>query len=189
MEGYQFMRISLNNVWLTNDGTTDLHLWTDAHDVQLNGVQVVQDAQFLRALAAQPLARGNAVNQVRFTVTRQFSSVAAASAAVLTAFSSLPGSGLGTIICGAMGETPVTCTFSAVLAEIPQATFHGTRTDTTFVLRGGSITALASSVVAGVDAASFTTIYSYAAGGTMDGGNAADALMPSGLDLDGGSFS
>ncbi len=52
------MRISLNNIWLTNDGVTDLQSWTDAHDVQLNGKQMVQDAQFLRAVAAQPLARG-----------------------------------------------------------------------------------------------------------------------------------
>jgi hypothetical protein len=183
------MRISLNNVWLTNDGATDLHVWTDAHGVQLNGRQIVQDAQFLRALAAQPLARGNAVNELRFAVTRQFSSVAAASAAVLTSFSTLPGSGAATIVCGAAGETPETCTFMAVLAEMPVCTFHGTRTDMTFVLRGGAMTAVSSSVAALVDAASFSTNYTYAPGGTMDGGNLADALVPSGLDLDGGSFS
>jgi hypothetical protein len=181
------MRISLNNIWLTNDGATDLHLWTDAHDVQLNGRQVVQDAQFLRALAAQPLARGNAVNQLRFTVTRQFPSVAAASAAMLTAFSELPESGLATVICGALGETPMTCTFSAVLAEMPTSTFRGTRTDTTFVLRGGAIAALTGGLAA-VDGASFTTTYNCAQGGTVDGGNAADALVPSTLDLDGGAF-
>ena len=54
------MRISLNNVWLTNDGVADLRSWTDAHGVSLNGKQVVQDAQFLRAMAAQyrPIGRG-----------------------------------------------------------------------------------------------------------------------------------
>jgi hypothetical protein len=183
------MRISLNNVWLTNDGTTDLHLWTDAHGVQLNGRQIVQDAQFLRALAAQPLARGNAVNQLRFTVTRQFTSVAAASSYVLTAFSALPGSGTATLVCGALGETPVTCVFTAVLEEMPVCTFRGTRTDTTFVLRGGLMTATTATVTGTVDGASFTTIYSYAPGGTVDGGNVADALIPSALDFDGGAFS
>jgi hypothetical protein len=183
------MRISLNNVWLTNDGTTDLHLWTDAHDVSLNGKQVVQDAQFLRALAAQPLARGNAVNVLRFTVTQQYETVAAASAAVLTAFSLLPGSGLATVVCGALGETPVTCTFTAVLAEMPVSTFHGTRTDTTFVLRGGGMTALAATQASTVDGASFLTNYTYPQGGTVDGGAPGDALSPSGLYLDCGSFS
>ncbi|MEI9999384.1 MAG: hypothetical protein WDO13_09550 [Verrucomicrobiota bacterium] len=69
------MRISLNTIWLTNDGATDLQTWTDAHDVVLNGRQVVQDAQFLRAVAAEPLARGNAVNVLQFSVTRQHVSV------------------------------------------------------------------------------------------------------------------
>ena len=45
------MRISLNNMWLTNDGVSDLRAWSDAHDVRLNGRQVVQDAQFLRAVS------------------------------------------------------------------------------------------------------------------------------------------
>jgi hypothetical protein len=182
------MRISLNNVWLTNDGVSDLQSWTDAHDVQLNGRQIVQDAQFLRALAAQPLARGNLVNQLRFTVTRQHVSVAEAAAYVLTAFSSLPGSGTATIVCGASGETPLTCVFSAVLEEMPKSGFLGTRTDTTFLLRGGLITTSAPLAANGVDGASFGMAYAYAQGGTVDGGNLADALFPAGLNLDGGAF-
>ncbi len=47
---------------------------------------------------------GNEVNLLQFTVTRQHVSVAEAAAYVLTAFSSLPGSGTATIICGASGE-------------------------------------------------------------------------------------
>jgi hypothetical protein len=183
------MRISLNNVWLTNDGVADLRAWTDAHGVQLNGKQLVQDVQFLRAVAAQPLARGNQVNQLRFTVTRQHVSVAEASAYAVTAFSALPGSGLATIICGAYGETPLTCTFSAVLEEISESIFHGTRTDTTFVLRGGAITALFSLADSAVDAASLATVYGYPQGGTVDGGNLADALFSAALNLDGGGFS
>jgi hypothetical protein len=180
------MRISLNNVWLTNDGATDLQSWTDAHDVQLNGRQIVQDAQFLRALAAQPLARGNQVNQLRFTVTRQHVSVAEAATYVLTAFSSLPGSGMATIVCGASGEVPLTCVFSAVLEEMPKGSFLGTRTDTTFVLRGGLITTSAPLAANGVDGATFGTIYGYPQGGTVDGGNLADGLFSAALDLDGG---
>ena len=183
------MRISLNNIWLTNDGASDLHAWTDAHDAHLNGRQVVQDAQFLRAVAAQPLARGNRVNQLRFTVTRQHASVAAASAFAVTAFSSLPASGLATIICSAYGESPLTCTFAAVLEEIPESVFHGTRTDTTFVLRGGLITALSPLADSVVDAASTATVYAYPQGGTVDGGNLADALFSAELNLDGGAFS
>ena len=183
------MRISLNNVWLTNDGVADLLSWTDAHGVQLNGRQIVQDAEFLRAVAAQPLARGNRVNQLRFTVTRQHASVAAASSHVLTAFSSLPPGGMATIICGALGESPMTCTFNAVLEEMPSCVFHGTRTDTTFVLRGGLMTMSASSMASGVDGASFGTVYGYPQGGTVDGGNLADALIPVSLNLDGGALS
>jgi len=182
------MKISLNNIWLTNDGATDLHLWTDAHDIKLNGRQIVQDAQFLRALAAQPLARGNQVNVLRFTVTRQHASVAEASASLLTAFSSLPTSGTATLICGAYGESPVTCEFAAVLEEMPESVFHGTRTDTTFVLRGGLITALSALTDSVVDGASAATVYGYPPGGTVDGGNLADALTPAGLNLDGGTW-
>jgi hypothetical protein len=182
------MRISLNDVWLTNDGTSDLQSWTDAHDVQLNGKQIVQDAQFLRALAAQPLARGNQVNLVRFTVTRQHVSVAEAAAYVLTAFSSLPQSGTATIICGASGENLLTCSFSAVLEEMPKASFLGTRTETTFVLRGGLITTSAPLAANGVDGALFGIVYAYPQGGTVDGGNLADGLFTAALNLDGGAF-
>ena len=182
------MRISLNSIWLTNDGMSDLQSWTDAHDVRLNGRQIVQDAQFLRAVAAEPLARGNAVNLLQFTVTRQHVSVAEAAAYVLTAFSSLPGSGTATIICGASGENLLTCTFSAVLEEMPKASFLGTRTDTTFVLRGGLITMGAPLAANGVDGDSFTTVYAYPQGGTVDGGNLADGLLPAALNLDGGAF-
>jgi len=182
------MRISLNSIWLTNDGMSDLQSWTDAHDVRLNGRQIVQDAQFLRAVAAEPLARGNAVNLLQFTVTRQHVSVAEAAAYVLTAFSALPGSGTATIICGASGENLLTCTFSAVLEEMPKASFLGTRTDTTFVLRGGLITMGAPLAANGVDGDSFTTVYAYPQGGTVDGGNLADGLLPAALNLDGGAF-
>ncbi|MCE0484360.1 MAG: hypothetical protein LV479_09005 [Methylacidiphilales bacterium] len=183
------MRISLNNIWLTNDGSAALQTWTDAHDVRLNGRQMVQDAEFLRAVAAQPLARGNLVNLLQFTVTRQHASVAAAAAFLLTAFGSLPTSGQATIVCGAYGESTLTCTFSAVLEAMPESVFHGTRTDTTFVLRGGTITSLSPLVESAVDGASFQIGYGAPQGGTLDGGNLADALAPSTLDLDGGAFS
>jgi hypothetical protein len=182
------MRISLNGVWLTNDGATDLQSWTDAHDVQLNGKQVVQDAQFLRAVAAQPLARGNGVNLLQFTVTRQHVSVAEAAAYALTAFSSLPQSGAAQIVCGASGENLLTCVFSAVLEEMPKCGFLGTRTDTTFVLRGGLITMGPPLAANGVDGDSFGTVYAYAQGGSIDGGNLADAFSPTALNLDGGAF-
>ena len=182
------MRISLNSVWLTNDGATDLQSWTDAHDVLINGVQVVQDAQFLRAVAAMPLARGNAVNVLQFSVTRQHASVADAAAYVLTAFGAFPSSGTAQIICGASGENLIACSFSAVLQEMPKCTFRGTRSDTTFVLRGGLITTSAPLAAHGVDAGGFDAVYAYPQGGTIDGGNMADALAPAGMDLDGGGF-
>jgi len=182
------MRISLNSIWLTNDGASDLQSWTDAHTVLLNGKQLVQDAQFLRAAAAQPLARGNAVNLLQFTVTRQHVSVADAAAYLLTAFGSLPTSGTAQIICGASGENLLTCTFSAVLEEMPKCSFLGTRTDTTFLLRGGLITTGAPLAANGVDGDSFGTVYAYAQGGTVDGGNLADAFSSTALNLDGGAW-
>jgi hypothetical protein len=182
------MRVALNNVWLTNDGVSDLHAWTDAHSVSLNGRQVVQEAQFLRAVAGELLARGNLVNELRFTVTRQHASVAEAASFLLGAFSSLPTEGLATVVCGAPGETAVTCTLAAVLAEMPSSTFRGTRTDTVFVLRGGAVSVLTSTVTTTVDGGAFNTAYSYAAGGSLDGGNLADALVPVSLDFDGGAF-
>lgn len=183
------MRISLNNTWLTNDGTSDLRAWSDAHEVRLNGTQIVQDAQFLRAVFARPLARGNAVNHLQFTVAQQHATVAAASAFAMTAFSSLPSGGTALLVCGAYGETPVTCTFAAVLEGMPVCTFRGLRTDLTFVLRGGAITTMAGASVAVVDGATFGTVYAYPQGGSVDGGNLADALAPAALNLDGGTFS
>ena len=182
------MRISLNNVWLTNDGITPLQSWTDAHEVLINGQQVVQDAQFLRAVAAMPLARGNTVNVLQFSVTRQHVSVADAAAYVLTAFGAFPSSGTAQIICGASGENPVACAFNAVLQEMPKCTFRGTRSDTTFVLRGGLITTSAPLAANGVDAGAFGEVYAYPQGGTVDGGNLADALVPVAMNLDGGAF-
>jgi hypothetical protein len=182
------MRVSLNSVWLTNDGTADLQSWTDAHDVLINGQQVVQDAQFLRAVAAQPLARGNAVNVLQFSVTRQHASVADAAAYVLTAFGTFPSSGAAQIICGASGENVIACTFTAVLQEMPKCTFRGARSDTTFVLRGGLITTSAPLAANGVDGGAFGNVYAYPQGGTVDGGNAADALSPVAMNLDGGGF-
>jgi hypothetical protein len=182
------MRISLNDVWLTNDGVSDLQSWTDAHDVLLNGKQMVQDAQFLRAVSAQPLARGNEVNLLTFTVTRQHVSVAEATAYLLTALGSLPGSGTATIICGASGENLLTCTFSAVLEGMSKGSFLGTRSDMTFVLRGGLITMGSPLAVNGVDGDAFGTVYAYAQGGSIDGGNLADAFFPTTLNLDGGAL-
>jgi hypothetical protein len=182
------MRISLNDIWLTNDGASDLQSWTDAHGVLLNGKQLVQDAHFLRAVAAQPLARGNAVNVLQFTVTRQHASVAEAAAYLLTAFSSLPASGTATILCGASGEDVLTCTFAAVLEEMSKCAFTGTRTDLTFVLRGGAISTGAPLAANGVDGTAFATVYAYAQGGTIDGGNIGDAFSAALLNLDGGSF-
>ncbi len=173
---------------MTNDGVADLQSWTDAHNVQLNGVQVVQDAEFLRALTAQPLARGNAVNKLQFSVTRQHVSVAEAAAYVLTTFGSLAGSGTATMICGASGENPLMCTFSAVLEAIPKSSFVGTRSDMTFLLRGGLITMGAPLAANGLDGNSFATVYGYPQGGTVDGGNLADLFFPTTLNLDGGAF-
>ena len=182
------MRISLNDVWLTNDGVSDLQSWTDAHGVLLNGRQIVQDAQFLRAASAQPLARGNEVNVLQFSVTRQHVSVAEAAAYVLTAFGSFPGSGTATIICGASGENLLSCTFAAVLEEMPKCSFLGTRTDMTFVLRGGLITMGPPLAANGVDGDAFATVYGNAQGGSVDGGNLADTFPPTALNLDGGAF-
>ena len=106
----------------------------------------------------------------------------------LTAFSTLPAGGSATVVCGAYGESPVTCTFAAALAAMPACSFRGTRTDVTFVLRGGAITTLPGSAVTVVDGAAFATDYGYPAGGSVDGGNLADALMPADLVLDAGTL-
>ena len=56
------------------------------------------------------------------------------------------------------------------------------------MLRGGAFAVLAGSAVTVVDGAGFGTVYANAAGGTVDGGNMADALSPAGLGLDGGTL-
>jgi hypothetical protein len=114
--------------------------------------------------------------------------VADAAALALSGFGELPASGSCTVVCGALGETPVTVTFAAVLAAMPACSFHGTRSDVTFVLRGGAMSVLPASVAAVIDGGAFGDGYSFGAGGTMDGGGFADALSPAGLAVDGGGF-
>lgn len=182
------MKISLNNIWLTNDGVADLRAWTDAHGLTLNGRQLVQDAEFLRALAAQPLGRGNKSHTLVFSVTQQFPTVAQAAAFALTGFTNFPPNGSLSLTCGAYGETPVLCTASAVL-EQADSRFYGTRVDTTFTLRLGLVTTLAPAFVNVIDGGTFSTLtFTNPAAGTLDGGNLADALTPVALNLDGGSL-
>ncbi len=56
------------------------------------------------------------------------------------------------------------------------------------MLRGGLITMGAPLAANGVDGDAFATVYGYPQGGTVDGGNLADALSPAALNLDGGAF-
>jgi hypothetical protein len=128
------------------------------------------------------------VNVLQFSVTRQHVSVADAAAYVLTAFGAFPSGGTAQIICGASGESLIACTFNAVLQEMPKCTFRGTRSDTTFVLRGGLITTSAPLTANGVDAGAFGEVYAYPQGGTIDGGNLADALMPVAMNLEGDGY-
>ncbi len=107
---------------------------------------------------------------------------------MLTAFGAFPSSGTAQIICGASGENVITCSFGAVLQEMPRCTFRGARSDTTFVLRGGLITTSAMLAANGVDGGAFGDVYAFPRGGTIDGGGLADSLAPAGMDLDGGAF-
>jgi len=56
------------------------------------------------------------------------------------------------------------------------------------VLRGGLLTMGAPLTTNGVDGDAFAVVYGYGPGGTIDGGNFADALSPATMNLDGGTF-
>lgn len=72
------MRIQFGTIWLAGDPAESQREFGESSEFSTDGQHVVQIVQRFRADDAEPLARGNALQTVRFSVTRQFATVTAA---------------------------------------------------------------------------------------------------------------
>jgi len=90
-----------------------------AFGVTLNGAQIVQEAQFIRAATAALYGRGNRKVQVSFNATKTFTTVREAQEFVLNHYNLLSDEGTLTIRIGAGDESPYDVYLAdAVLAGI-----------------------------------------------------------------------
>jgi len=144
------MLVCFAGTWLTNDGTGTFseRAITSTMEASFNGKQIVQDAQFLRAAFAQPIARSNKSNVFTFKVSREFKQLnpsapnplALAESFAATHFSNLPTTGLLAITCGGYGTTAISVTsVNAVLEETPEIDIEGVRVTVTYSLRCGQL--------------------------------------------------
>jgi hypothetical protein len=144
------MLVKFNGVWLTNDGsgTFPERAITSTQGATLSGKEVVQEVQFMRALASTFFDRGNLSHTFTFKVARNFqllmpdepNPIAQASAFMLTHFTLLAKSGALLMQCGGWGEAPLFAQASnAVLESTPNFTSRGVAVDATYSFKCGPI--------------------------------------------------
>lgn len=112
-----------------------------AQNVSVNGQEVTEAVDIVRAAAAKFFDRGNLKNTFQFTVRREFATLTECQVYLCTHFSLLPKSGALQIICGGNGETTQDCFMEgAVLSASPQGSFNGVESIVTYTIQGGAVT-------------------------------------------------
>lgn len=124
------MRIKFANIFLSNGGLEG------PSGLTVNGEQVVDEAQFFRALAATYYARGNDSTEVGFTVSREHGSHKLASVFMLMHRRNVPKEGDLIVYCGDPGDEQQVALIGAVLVS-SGASFEGVSSTTTYTIRGG----------------------------------------------------
>lgn len=124
------MRIKFANLFLSNGGLEG------PSGLSVNGDQVIDDAQFFRALASVFYARGNDSTSVSFTVTREHASEKAAEVYVLTHRKNLPKEGDLVFYCGFPGDEQQVALLGAVLAGT-SASYLGRTSRLSYTLQAG----------------------------------------------------
>lgn len=124
------MRIKFANIWISGGGLEG------PSGLSVNGDQVIDDAQFFRALAATHYARGNDSTSISFSVEREHASTKAAEVYVLMHRKNLPKEGDCVFYCGAPGDEQEVALLGAVLS-ITGGSYLGRSTRLTYTIQGG----------------------------------------------------
>lgn len=110
----------------------------EAVDATVNGQQVVEVADFVRAVHASVFPRGNRVTEFAFRACRVFASEALAGAFFLTHHAALPDSGVLTVEVGP-SATPTTFYLSgAALADVRFGPWIGASVWVSYLFRAGA---------------------------------------------------
>jgi hypothetical protein len=117
------MRIRWDSIWLTDETGQQPQF-----GLTLNGRQIVQEEQFLRAAAEQLFPRANRVVRLAFRSERTFSTIKAAELFVAGHYDTLVnGPATLTLRCGLDSESPVDVLVqNAVLESIEMPVYRGT---------------------------------------------------------------
>lgn len=124
------MRIKFANIWISGGGLEG------PSGLSVNGDQVIDDAQFFRALATTHYARGNDSTSISFSVEREHASTKAAEVYVLMHRKNLPKEGDCVFYCGAPGDEQEVALIGAVLSTTG-GSYLGRSTRLTYTIQGG----------------------------------------------------
>lgn len=128
------MRITIETTLLASAALT-----TAPHSaLSLNGVQLVEEAQFFRAATAGFYARGNASVALQFRAQRLFSSIRAAEAFALLHASSIPLEGLLTCVAGESGDTQTVYLEDCVVENVQVVEYRGASVVVQYTIRGAA---------------------------------------------------
>jgi len=127
------MKIKWDDLWLSDELAADGF----QSGLVVNGRQVIQEAQFIRAATAGLFARGNRAVTLSFTVTRVFGSFSAAEEFALTHYGALS-DGPATLTCRC-GSTDILFE-EAVLESVSTPTYKGSCVLITYSFRAPGTT-------------------------------------------------
>lgn len=134
------MKIKWDSLWLSDEFAADGY----QSGLSLNGRQIVQEAQFLRAAQSQFFARGNRSVSLSFSVTRVFSSVSAAEQFFLGHYATIV-DGPATLTCRCKntdGTTTDVLIQNAVLESLSEPRYIGVSVNISYTFRAPAITAV-----------------------------------------------
>ena len=126
------MRILLDNTLLASPSLTG----APAFGVTLNGRQIVQETDFVRAAVGTLYARGNRTTELAFSTTRLFGSLRRAQKFALTHAASLPTEGAVVVTCGEGADTETVVLEGAVLERAEIVAQIGSAVVVRYLLRG-----------------------------------------------------
>lgn len=127
------MKIKWDSTWLSDEFAADGF----QSGLSLNGRQIVQEAEFLRAANAAFYARGNRAQQLSFTVLRRFDTAADAELFLLGHYATLV-DGPASLLCrcGGGGETLTDVLIpNAVLESVAHPRYIGNSVVVTYTFR------------------------------------------------------
>ena len=130
------MFIAVNNYVLA-DGI-NFHVLTGPSGLQINGVDITQQASLLRATSMRFINRGNRMTNISFSVKRKHNSLLEAERFMLEHERDLPRLGVLTLTTRGTGGYEVSL-YMAEAIVIPQSVYAGITTQHTYQIQGGEL--------------------------------------------------